>query len=1135
MDTSKFSAFISYRHGDRDSAVAKVVQNGIEHYKIPRSIQKKTGKKKIDRVFRDQSELSADSDLPEQIKDALDNAEYLIVICSSRTKESLWVPQEISHFLEHHDMKKVMTVLSEGEPYDVIPEQLLGEHEPISADLRKWKRGNPKGEILRLIAPILGVKYVELSRRQQQYEKRRLAVALAAVLLLSSVAIGYLTYSRNEIQKNYNNTLVNQSLYLSQSSLDVLETSGDRVLASQLSLSALPQKENDRPIISEAVYALQQSLGAYKMKNNAQEAIWTYQTTGEIQTIATDKNGKWLCTYDNQGEFILWNLKTHKKVNSKSDPFISEFAVVGDYILIVTSSEISCISIDSFEQKWNLGLMGYNLLVLEDGEHIILTPNESIARNHTDLIYCDIETGEYAIIPGLESDVLSLLEVKAVKAFVSKDGRYVATDFVIDFGNEAEKGWKHSSYITIWDLDQHTDICQDVIEGYYLGEEVGIFDESGRFFLIRKPLVGNETTSFYSYGNQASNDKRKRLAFDSWFSVCSYNLKTGEQEWNNTGYDTQREATPVGAYLSSDNNLVVTFGCNAYKYNRVNGEIKDYVELEAAVLSFWVEEKKDMIVLGNGSAGTITWHTGNEFTSIVSTEDIYPNDIRDIATYTDEEGKKGCVLQETGKPYALQYREDMYDTDFISFSDEATGSSDMYDMNNFYNDANISVVLSKMSHNVDSNTFQNTYCLRIADNNKHIFYDSEEWSCNVCRLVGVYGDETAYVYAHNNVNSSEPPKIMRIDLYKKTIASSFSIDTIYKYEKENVKLLEDGNLQIIAEYSDFDTGTQILILKIDSDGNVISSIPIDIDNVEFGFEFHFIQDSNYIFAINHDGKTDVGEYLQLQGYDSEEDMWNDFYDSMDDLIESGVMTYEEVYGDGTRPNTSNTEENAQIVKGENQEKEKPETYNGKCFLVNGDTGKATELKELPYSESEYHACGVAEDKVIIGASGVIAIYRDNGQKVFEFEVAGVEPFTAMEYGQNLLALSRNKDGESGIYRFNTQSKEMVDYIQVASDLTSYGFYNRYRWIKDEDTVMLQYGDQLFVMDTLRWKLRNSVENCAGYSKEMNVVYIVSDLTKEIGYFPYYSVQDLIGKGKDYLGDNLEMNDRDKLRYGVSGY
>ena len=104
-EETTYVAFISYRHLPRDTEVAKQVQEAIETYHLPRSIQKakdnnpdavKTDRtSKLGKCFRDEDELAASHSLPESIQTALARSHSLIVICSPETKESAWVRREI--------------------------------------------------------------------------------------------------------------------------------------------------------------------------------------------------------------------------------------------------------------------------------------------------------------------------------------------------------------------------------------------------------------------------------------------------------------------------------------------------------------------------------------------------------------------------------------------------------------------------------------------------------------------------------------------------------------------------------------------------------------------------------------------------------------------------------------------------------------------------------------------------------------------------------------------------------------------------------------------------------------------------------------------------------------------------------
>ena len=48
-----YSAFISYRHLPKDIAAAKVVQQALETYRIPVDIQRKIGRKKLNRFYKE--------------------------------------------------------------------------------------------------------------------------------------------------------------------------------------------------------------------------------------------------------------------------------------------------------------------------------------------------------------------------------------------------------------------------------------------------------------------------------------------------------------------------------------------------------------------------------------------------------------------------------------------------------------------------------------------------------------------------------------------------------------------------------------------------------------------------------------------------------------------------------------------------------------------------------------------------------------------------------------------------------------------------------------------------------------------------------------------------------------------------
>lgn len=350
----EYKAFISYRHAPADIAVARQIQRELERFRIPKVLQQRLGIQKLGRVFRDQEELAITSDLSQTISDALDHAEFLIVICSTATAQSTWVTREIRQFLRTHDLSHVLTVLVNGEPGEVIPKELFHEtvtveengvmvtrereRELLSCDYRKAKKSERRAELLRLAAPLLGCGYDELAMRERQYRRRRAMTAALVAGSLAAVAIGYLVWSLFQIrtnyeraeenyalaQENYIQALQSQSEYLSSASLSALD-SGDRALALHLALAALPGEDEERAVLPVTEDALSQAVEAYvpeKLTMFDYRQVWNFRMPGQIADWVTDAEGKTLYALDEYGNLAMWDLETfrEKAVQTLTEP-----------------------------------------------------------------------------------------------------------------------------------------------------------------------------------------------------------------------------------------------------------------------------------------------------------------------------------------------------------------------------------------------------------------------------------------------------------------------------------------------------------------------------------------------------------------------------------------------------------------------------------------------------------------------------------------------------------------------------------------------------------------------------------------------------------------------------------------------
>ena len=186
MDRRRFAAFISYSHADAKAAAR--LQRRLEKYKLPKHIA--AGRKPaIGPVFRDRDDLAATSSLSAAIRDALSQAEALIVICSPEAAASPWVKAEIELFRDLHPDRPILAALLSGQPSSAFPPALTeGGLEPLAADLRPEGDG-PQLGFLKIVAGIAGVPLDALIQRDAQRRIRRVtaitASALAAMLVMS--------------------------------------------------------------------------------------------------------------------------------------------------------------------------------------------------------------------------------------------------------------------------------------------------------------------------------------------------------------------------------------------------------------------------------------------------------------------------------------------------------------------------------------------------------------------------------------------------------------------------------------------------------------------------------------------------------------------------------------------------------------------------------------------------------------------------------------------------------------------------------------------------------------------------------------------------------------------------------------
>ncbi|MCR4648238.1 MAG: toll/interleukin-1 receptor domain-containing protein [Lachnospiraceae bacterium] len=374
METKHYDAFISYRHCELDKFVAVTLHKKLEAFKLPNGVESPTGLTRISRVFRDQDELPLSSNLSEPITRALENSDFLIVICTPRLKESEWCRREMETFIKLHGRERVLAVLAEGEPRESFPEVLTKEtltytdeqgniktkvmtFEPLAADVRgKSKKDIKKAihdAVLHIAAAIFNLNYDDLRQRHKERKFRQTITVVSAVasamFLFSAVCLGLLfkIIVQSEQIMDQNNEIINQSNEISKfasqveaqntkikeqynqaqrnyaiataDNADKLMSYGRRMDALYALRSVMPASETDTsmPYTTETHRALFNALQLYS-EGETFNTRHTFECESNISYMRISPNEKYILAADSASNLNVWEVESGNLVYSVS-------------------------------------------------------------------------------------------------------------------------------------------------------------------------------------------------------------------------------------------------------------------------------------------------------------------------------------------------------------------------------------------------------------------------------------------------------------------------------------------------------------------------------------------------------------------------------------------------------------------------------------------------------------------------------------------------------------------------------------------------------------------------------------------------------------------------------------------------
>ncbi len=1097
-----YNAFISYKHAPADIAVAKDIQHRLEHFRVPKAIRKKTGRQKIERIFRDQEELPITSDLSKEISYALEDAEYLIVICSSSTKLSTWVPREIAQFLKHHDRDHVLTVLVDGEPNDVIPLILREEvsfgtnesgeleetkriFEPLSCDYRDIKTAR-KTEIPRLAAALLGCSYDELVMRARQYRMRRLAAFTTAGALLASVAIGYLVWSNRQIRANYqmaeeNRQLAeqnyaqaeknriraeenyaqavenllkarrNQSIFLANESLNALSAE-NRILAAQLALAALPgEGREDWPRTATAEYALARAVNAYSLSSSGTySAVWDISMRGSILDTKVERSRSLAYAYDSYGDVLGLDLAAYRTLfRLETGKSLDGIAIVhqGDRICLAVTDAAGITLID--------GLNGETMWRFEG-----LTSSGGTCRIHpyieNNRIFI-LEIDQAAALPSSEQSTLTVCELDPETGdpiFTSHPTNAKASSFF----TAALNGESTVLYFVALSNETSRLFRCDFESGET--SEIAYMPTLRSTFCIT-PLPDGRIVLYGTTESDLGTDENLGYVIlrQLHASLLCIDGGTGQTEWT-SGFDSSARnyldtETAVSLLNHTDPNgdihplILVLYGDAAFFYEQSNGELYAQFQTDADMVSanIYADDSGFLSALQNGNLVSFKLDSDKSVSQGMFGKDLISAEL--CFAHDDQIG----FLAKTSRT-RLQLYEYLHDKNVQSFENSRD-----------YAFATLSAWLVQDRCLLLQQRTDATVTFDLYDLNEKKLCHQLTYTFDSASVATLGLDPTCRFLA---VLQTYPGRIFLFDMQEEKLLEAYDTESLINASGIDSCTLF-GNQIIICYRSKVDGTRRIVFLRMQADGHLIAeqseNIPVKAMAIE----------SEYSFHVESNREQTIIELTQMA--DNNGSQYN-------------VLLY---VPDG-----------------------------GQWIIPDAVFESYAPLADILASQ-QLAAFADKRQAVVVGYDGQIRYRIENGTR----SVQALHFCTAEAAGTDedlLLVLSRDDDYH--LDRYAASDGRFLGSTSVtfyASDVSDSN------WIFTDGELILETDDVINIIDLSEWVRTVTVQNVLAYSPGHRMLIVFSE--KRPKYFLRYTQDELIALGEQFL-KGAELSDSEKAVYGI---
>jgi WD40 repeat protein len=351
----EYDAFLSYAH--RDNEVTVAIQKGLHQ------IGRRMGQLRALRVFRDDTNLTANPDLWGKITEALDSSRFMIVVLSPQSAGSHWVNEEVSCWLQRRGHEQLMLVLAQGrlawdeknksfdpERSDAAPPVLTEPGslpvEPLYIDVSEDAPWDVRDRLLRdkltsLAAAVHGKPKDQLAgddvREQRRFRRlRRAAIAGLVVLTVTAVVAAVIAVVQRQQAIEHLHDAVVAKLNAEGAAVLAGTTPGGDVRALQELLAANAIDANGAPIL------------------DAQMARFTTQkiinTGSNPNALAYRPDGHRIVTGLQDGTLRQWDPATGKPVGA---PMIGHTQAVTGIAYTADGQIIASASLDGTVRLWN--------------------------------------------------------------------------------------------------------------------------------------------------------------------------------------------------------------------------------------------------------------------------------------------------------------------------------------------------------------------------------------------------------------------------------------------------------------------------------------------------------------------------------------------------------------------------------------------------------------------------------------------------------------------------------------------------------------------------------------------------------------------------------------------------------------